>query len=70
MQQGTKLNMLVVCQDEKYLKSIEYRLAEALADKVDISYISDRTKCVFNPIDTSMSSVTLKESLRQTRLKQ
>lgn len=41
MQQGTKLNMLVVCQDEKYLKSIEYRLAEALADKVDISYISD-----------------------------
>lgn len=41
MQPGIKLNMLVVCQDEEYLKSIEYKLAEALAERVNISYISD-----------------------------
>lgn len=33
--------MLVVCQDEHYLKSIEYKLTEALSDKADIAYISD-----------------------------
>lgn len=41
MQPGIKLNMLVVCQDEEYLKSIEYKLAEALSEKTNISYISD-----------------------------
>lgn len=64
MQQGTKLNMLVVCLDEKYLKSIEYRLAEALADKVDISYISDY-KClkVYNAQPKDIDILLIEEKL-------
>lgn len=33
--------MLVVCCDDSYLETIEYKLVEALIDKVDISFISD-----------------------------
>lgn len=42
MQLNKKLNVVVVCQDDKYLKSIEYRLSEALAEKANITYISEQ----------------------------
>lgn len=64
MQQTSKLNMLVVCQDEQYLKSIEYRLAQALVDKVDISYISDY-EClkIYNTQPKDIDILLIDESL-------
>lgn len=64
MQQETKLNMLVVCQDENYLKSIEYRLAEALSDKVELSFITNE-EClkVYNEQPKNIDILMIEEKL-------
>lgn len=66
MHQGAKLNMLVVCLDEKYLKSIEYRLAEELAERVDISFISDN-ECLkaYNAQPKDIDILMIEENLYQ-----
>lgn len=64
MQQGAKLNMLVVCRDEEYIKSIEYRLAEALAEKVDVSFISDYESLkVYNAQPKDIDILMIEEEL-------
>lgn len=70
MNQSPGLKMLVVCQDEEYLKSIEYRLAQALADKADISYISDY-ECLkeYNAQPKEIDILLIEEKLYQEVIK-
>lgn len=70
MKQSPGLKMLVVCQDEEYLKSIEYRLAQALADKADISYISDY-ECLkeYNAQPKDIDILLIEEKLYQEVIK-
>ena len=66
MAQEHRMNMVVICMDDAYLKSIEYRLAEAMADKADISYISD-AECLaqYNAQPKDIDILLIEEKLYQ-----
>lgn len=66
MTQKQKKNMVIVCCDEEYLKSIEYHLAKALCDKVDLCFITNKEcLCEFNKSPKDIDILFIENELYQ-----
>lgn len=66
MIQTQKKYMVIVCCDEEYLKSIEYHLAKALCDKVELCFITSK-ECLqeFNQSPKDIDILFIENSLYQ-----